>query len=91
MRITYFLAVLFTLYSIVPCRADDPEGNPEEASVFNAARSIYTALGDDRLSFDAFLYAYEGYCKIVQEGIIEKTNILTLVQYNKKTSTGFFR
>ena len=49
------------------------------------ALKIYQQLDSQELSFDAFSSAYKGYRQLLSKTIIEKKNILTVIDFNKSS------
>lgn len=52
--------------------------------------SLYHALGNEDLSFDAFSYAYHGYQKLIAEHVVDKKDILTVIDFNKSSKEDRF-
>ncbi len=75
---------------IRPCIADDPESTTGNSSTFFTAQSIYQSLRNERLSLEAFQYAFEGYRKLLEKNIIKKANIITLIDFDKASNEDRF-
>ena len=52
--------------------------------------SLYHALGNEDLSFDAFSFAYQGYQKLIAEHVVDKKDILTVIDFNKSSKEDRF-
>ena len=51
----------------------------------NIAKSIYHSLGNNDLSLEAFSFAYLGYKQLLLKDVLEKKNILTIIDFNKSS------
>ena len=51
----------------------------------NIAKSIYQSLGNNDLSLEAFSFAYLGYKQLLLKNVMEKKNILTIIDFNKSS------
>jgi len=90
MNIRYLFFFVLALALIRPCIADDPESASGSSNTFFTAKSIYQSLRNERLSFEAFQYAYEGYRKLLDKNILEKANIITLIDFDKASNEDRF-
>lgn len=90
MNIRHFFFFLLLLGTLRPCLADGPESASGSTGTFFTAKSIYQALHNERLSFEAFQFAYEGYHKLLERNILEKANIITLIDFDKTSNEDRF-
>jgi len=90
MKFRYILFFLLTGAISSPCVADGPESENATTSTFFTAKIIYQSLRNERLSFEAFQYAYEGYRKLLEKNILEKANIITLIDFDKSSNEDRF-
>jgi hypothetical protein len=91
MNIRNVFFFVLTMALIRPCIADDPESTTGNSSTsFFTAQSIYQSLRNERLSFEAFQYAFEGYRKLLDKNIIKKANIITLIDFDKASNEDRF-
>ncbi|MDZ7607389.1 MAG: murein L,D-transpeptidase catalytic domain family protein [Cyclobacteriaceae bacterium] len=90
MNIRYVLFFVLAMALIRPCLADGPESPNGSTSTFFTAKSIYQSLRNERLSFEAFQYAFEGYRKLLDKNILEKANIITLIDFDKASNEDRF-
>lgn len=51
---------------------------------------LYSALNNSLLSFEAFSKAYDGYHQILNDGIINKDHLLTIIDFNKSSKSKRF-
>ena len=54
---------------------------------FASIKEMYVEIGEDDLSFEVFRNAMMGYHQIVHEHPIGKTNLLTIIDFNKSSTT----
>ncbi len=52
--------------------------------------SLYHALENEDLSLDAFALAYHGYQKLIAEQVVDKKNVLTVIDFNKSSKEDRF-
>ncbi len=90
MNFRYTFSFILALAFIRPCIADGPETTEESSSKFFTAKFIYQSLQNEHLSFEAFQYAFEGYSKFLDRNILEKANIITLIDFDKVSNEDRF-
>ena len=86
--IVVLILVLFTSTSVI---AHDPPMGAEPVSVESyridsLAQSIYSELQSEELNYQVFLKAYEGYLTFRKNGQIEKTNVITIIDFDKSSN-----
>jgi len=79
--------VLFTSMSVF---AHDPpmgagSASFESSHIDSLAQSIYNELQSEDLNYQVFLEAYEGYLNFQNSGLIEKTNVITIIDFDKSS------
>ena len=63
-------------------------GTPKiEIADFDEIKEIYSEIGEDELSFEVFQNAMMGYHQIMREQSVEKANLLTIIDFNKPSTT----
>ena len=86
-NILVLILVLFT--GTLAIAHDPPMGAEpkytESYMVDSIARSIYGDLRAEELEYQVFLEAYEGYLTFRKNGQIEKTNVITIIDFDKSS------
>lgn len=88
MNILLRTLVIFILSSVVSVEIHAKTWENDSAVVSNydsIASSIYQSLGNSDLSSEAFSFAYQGYRQLLLEKVMEKKNILTVIDFNKSS------
>ena len=84
-----FLLVLFT--SSLGFAHDPPEKHlepigTESYDIDSLAQSIYSDLQSQNLEYTAFYEAFSGYLKYSRNGLIKKTNVITIIDFDKPSN-----
>lgn len=88
MKIFLRTLVIFILSSVVSLNihANTWENDSSVVSEYNnIAKSIYQSFENNDLSFEAFSFAYQGYKQLLLKEVMEKKNILTIIDFNKSS------
>lgn len=75
------LLILIIPFQLFACQID----SARMSNYARLAKSIYQQLKSEDLSFEAFSNAYKGYHQLLDDNLIEKTNILTVIDFNKSS------
>jgi hypothetical protein len=86
-NISFLALVLFT--STWAIAHDPPMGaEPMPVKTYfvdSLARSIYSELQSEELDYQVFLEAYDGYLTFRRNGQIEKTDVITIIDFDKSS------
>lgn len=86
-KLVILLLVLLT--STLSFAHDPPIGaapvSVESYPIDSLARSIYGELNSEELNYQVFLEAYEGYLTFREKGQIEKSNVITIIDFDKSS------
>ena len=77
-----------TLHPVVVHNFASPVKKSVDAVLIETADSIYSVmdLASTGLENEAFQLAYKGYIKLLQEGVVAKTDLLTIADFSKSSS-----
>lgn len=79
-----FILYIFSCYTVFNAfafEADTTRANSYDSHV----RNIYQQLESDELSFKAFRSAYYGYRKVLKQNLIEKKDLLTIIDFSRSS------
>lgn len=78
--------ITFLLASIIPLQLFAWRIDSTRMTSYDSlAEFIYQQLKSEDLSFAAFSNAYKGYHQLLDDNLIEKSNILTIIDFNKSS------
>jgi hypothetical protein len=87
--LSLFLFVQMTLSAISPFE-NEMEGAltilKESYIIDSTAHSIYSDLNNSELSYQVFLKAFNGYYTFKKKGLIENTQVLTIIDFDKPSA-----
>lgn len=88
MKIFRRILVILILISVISqnIHADTCDNDSAVTSNYGSiAKSIYLALDNNALSYEAFSFAYLGYKQLLMKEVMEKKDILTVIDFNKSS------
>lgn len=86
MKLAYKAITILGLFSIITSQLFARAGDSTSiVGLESQARMIFQNLKSDDLTIEAFSNAYIGYRQLLHENIVEKKNILTIIDFNKSS------
>ncbi len=79
-----FISYIFSCYAVLNAFAFEAD-TARTNSYDSLARNIYQQFKSDELSFEAFRSAYYGYGQVLQQNLIEKKDLLTIIDFSRSS------
>ena len=80
-------AFIFCIIIVVAPKEIHASGTDTDAmtNYDSLARAIYQNLDTEELTYDAFSNAFTGYQQLISQDLVEKRNIITIIDFNKSS------